>query len=130
MAGFPISNDPIYNVEFRAKHAANPAYDDPDDELGSDTLGAVMVPRAVVSVDNPAAAAAQPTEPLDESYLLVQVDIDSLDPSSLCLDCTRTFKDPLLPEEMLIYLHALSYTSSEWSFKTKPPAWASLPDKK
>jgi len=39
-----------------------------------------------------------------------------------CLDCKAHFEDPK-PDELYQYLHAYSYTSTDWSFKTELPSW-------
>lgn len=42
-----------------------------------------------------------------------------------CIDCSREFKDPPA-ESLYMYLHALRYSSADWSYATQLPAWAQL----
>jgi len=41
---------------------------------------------------------------------------------SECLDCRATFEDPNT-EDLYQYLHAYSYKSNDWFFKTEIPNW-------
>lgn len=112
--GYPITNDPLYNARVNA--ARGSVLLDDDDE------------RAASSSNQPDTSNWKVEAKFSEGDV---VELDTLDPVSICPDCrgrdpnTSRFKDPI-PDEMCIYLHALSYRSKEWHFKTDAPAWVAL----
>ncbi|KAI8488219.1 RNA pseudouridylate synthase domain containing protein 2 [Branchiostoma belcheri] len=48
--------------------------------------------------------------------------VTAVDP--ICDECKVSRRDPT-PEELVMYLHALSYEGEGWGYKTPPPKWAS-----
>ncbi|XP_078699317.1 pseudouridylate synthase RPUSD2-like [Branchiostoma floridae x Branchiostoma belcheri] len=48
--------------------------------------------------------------------------VTTVDP--ICDECKVSRRDPT-PEELVMYLHALSYEGEGWGYKTPPPKWAS-----
>jgi hypothetical protein len=62
----------------------------------------------------------------DETFL--SSNLAPFDPSKFvkeedCFECKQTFRDPL-KDELIMYLHALSYKFDELEFKTDMPKWA------
>jgi len=112
IVGFPISNDPLYNPRISSARPAWLVAEDGDEEQDE------TPPERDESSHN---------DPADEDFEPATVDIDTLDPQPYCRDCAATFRNPN-PDELFIYLHALSYRSSTFHFETEPPAWATLPD--
>jgi hypothetical protein len=110
--GFPISNDPLYNPRVSAARGSVLRDDDDEEE-----------DRLPVSETN---AEWHVEDVYKEGDV---VDLETLDPIPACPDChgydpnSSRFKDPN-QDEMCIYLHALSYKSDEWAFKTEEPKWA------
>lgn len=119
--GFPIKNDPLYNDKYieKMKNAGKYVAED-DDNLAQTTLNDEEIFKDDVEPQ-------QDSAPSDK-----KVNLHSLDPSATCRVCRIRAKEPTpdpLPEEMLIYLHARSYSGPEWSYSCAEPEWAQPPTK-
>lgn len=100
--GFPIVNDPIYNNDQWGPNGGKGGL--------SDTELAEIVIRfddSIMTHDKMAAAES----------LVLDVEDD------ICPDCAHPFPDPS-PQDLTMWLHALTYKGPGWSFETALPSWA------
>ena len=138
--GFPIINDPIYN---------HPAWELPkfgkskpipvekveemvkifikqiEDQENSTKVG--MTKEKTVLLKSKISDDHIMKHPLDYGGItLTQTNLQAIyaklnpEPDDLCVDCLALKNIP----QMTMYLHALSYSSSDWKFRTKLPFWA------
>ena len=98
--GYPIENDPVYGRwEFEAARKL------PEDEADE------LLKREMHARTRPYVKPREAVDPTDPDY----------DPK--CPECQLEFEDPK-EDELLIYLHANSYTSDRWKFTADLPEWA------
>lgn len=95
--GFPILNDPLYNDDCHFK----------DDYVFEDIDPSIL--------ENPDTASSEDLDPIE----------NMVKDFPHCFDCKRHYRDPS-QDEMLIYLHALSYTIEGVCYQTEIPEWASV----
>jgi len=124
--GYPVVNDPLYNLEgedkldkvFNDLNQQRFANTEPPPSTNQPSKQGVEHQNSDVSqtVVNPVEDIQLNTE--NDNSILTEVERE-------CLDCRAHFEDPR-PEDMVQYLHAYSYKTSSWSFTTKLPSWAAL----
>ncbi|KAJ3000456.1 RNA pseudouridylate synthase domain containing protein 2 [Globomyces sp. JEL0801] len=93
--GFPIANDPLY---------CSSAW---DDSLKDGAISQDVCKDVINRVTNQVFA---DEKPVDEEF-------------EGCEGCLNERMDPT-PEQLSIWLHALTYKSKDWQYETKYPSWA------
>ncbi|KAI8902132.1 pseudouridine synthase [Globomyces pollinis-pini] len=93
--GFPIANDPLY---------CSSAW---DDSLKDGAISQEVCKDVINRVTNQVFA---DEKPVDEEF-------------EGCEGCLNERMDPT-PEQLSIWLHALTYKSKDWQYETKYPSWA------
>lgn len=76
------------------------------------------VATPVASAAHPAPAPAPSAQPPLKKSRTVEEGADEF-----CLECTESLPDPT-PQELSLFLHALSYEGEGWKYTTEKPAWA------
>jgi len=133
--GFPIINDPIYNRPDiwglgNGKGGSNKDINDllsAFEESRKDAISKLRVSNSKSMssspLDNEHNKATDNKQNADEhSSGLSGLAINSYDPE--CTECKNPIPDPR-PNELVMYLHALSYKGPNWEYKTSLPKWAS-----
>lgn len=67
----------------------------------------------------PAAAAMPPAKRSRKE----EEDEEKEDPLTYCPDCSTPLPDPT-PDDLSLFLHALSYEGEGWKYQTEKPSWA------
>uniref|UniRef100_A0A6B2L5J1 Pseudouridine synthase n=1 Tax=Arcella intermedia TaxID=1963864 RepID=A0A6B2L5J1_9EUKA len=112
--GYPILNDPLYNLEKVDK--IQKGFDEVNlQRYAGSTSNQPENTQGPPPPDPPKEASPPPQAPPETS--------PTSEIEAECLDCRATFPDPE-PHEMVQYLHAYSYQSHDWQFKTPLPDWS------
>jgi len=94
--GYPIINDPLY-----------------DDNQTKEYFNAIVQKRKELYEERKKSQTNEEETPPDLKTMVIRE----------CPDCLYEFPDPK-EEELFIYLHAFSYKTKEWKYKTDLPFWA------
>ncbi|XP_072120733.1 pseudouridylate synthase RPUSD2 isoform X1 [Mobula birostris] len=128
--GHPIVNDPVYNTEAWGSHRARGGrLDKTDEELLRDLVELHRLRESLDLLDlpdEPQPGASGQTESQAEEIPGGGGGTAQLPGSvkdKLCGECRLVRKDPL-PEDLVMYLHALKYTGPDWEYSSPLPAWA------
>ncbi|KAK5584217.1 hypothetical protein RB653_005825 [Dictyostelium firmibasis] len=122
--GFPIANDPLYNNEFKESFKALTSdgktsyiFDEDDDSSNF-----VKDEEKLNNNNGNNKKNSQPTIICKVTKEEEEFIDDGISPIH-CNDCSIVWSDSS-QFSFGIYLHALSYSSSDWSYKTDLPSWA------
>ncbi|QRV84043.1 RNA pseudouridine synthase [Ceratobasidium sp. AG-Ba] len=107
------------DVIFRAKKALNPVVErERERDAKEKQEGASTRVEEMASF-----AAEQPSGFETEDKVPEQIAVAE-DGSLYCTECYLPLRPDPKPESLYIFLHALRYTTSQWSFETEMPFWA------
>ncbi|KAB5593459.1 Chitin synthase export chaperone [Ceratobasidium theobromae] len=107
------------DVIFRAKKALNPVVEREWEraKAGGDNAGASK-PERVKEMTSFTEEQLQSEDKLPDEVSVAE------DGSLYCTECYLPLRPDPKPESLYIFLHALRYTTSQWSFETEMPFWA------
>ncbi|KAN0009260.1 hypothetical protein ACTFIU_006535 [Dictyostelium citrinum] len=120
--GFPIANDPLYNNEFKESFKAltsdgKTSYIFDDDDDGGVNEKDEKINNNKNNNSSSSQKIINKVTKEEEEFI-----DDGVSPIH-CNDCSIVWADST-QFSFGIYLHALSYSSSDWSYKTDLPSWA------
>ncbi|CAE6510551.1 unnamed protein product [Rhizoctonia solani] len=105
------------DVIFRAKKALNPVVEKEWERIregGGEANGSERVKEMASFAEEQ----AQSEDKLPDEVAVAE------DGSLYCTECYLPLRPDPKPESLYIFLHALRYTTSQWSFETEMPFWA------
>ncbi|XP_049847833.1 pseudouridylate synthase RPUSD2-like [Schistocerca gregaria] len=122
--GYPIVNDPLYNEKYAQCLGPVLEISPPDTKEIEDIKAASKQFNHYNSLSKIIQEKIE-VNPKFQSYRPSgsKVNINSIDPSPTCRDCKKVYRTPYT-HEMFICLHALSYKTKSFLYKTDLPAWA------
>lgn len=139
--GYPIVNDPLYNLEIFGplKGKGGDLGGKTDEQLIKDLLEVHNTEIWLGDTDTGLGGTLEQTSTLESSTsaqentsdcqnVEISDNSNSFDPSKVtadehCYECKVKFKDPK-PQDLVMYLHALKYSGPDFEFETEMPDWA------
>uniref|UniRef100_A0A8C4KLN7 Pseudouridine synthase n=1 Tax=Dromaius novaehollandiae TaxID=8790 RepID=A0A8C4KLN7_DRONO len=117
--GYPIVNDPIYNMKaWGPERGKGGKIDKTDEEL---LKALVEEHRSKQSLDVLGISEEDLNPTAENKECVGEKGSEEKDP--LCMECKITRRDPS-PKELVMYLHALRYKGAEFEYCSKMPEWA------
>jgi len=152
--GYPIKNDPIYNnTVFGPEKGRGGNFGKTDEQLLQDLMHAHKAENWLNTEEDPFyqhpitdMSSVESTEKLQPEKKIIDPSSDpdhkimstlkgtdvpdvefvkKLSEDFDCQECKVQYKDPK-PEDLMMYLHAFTYSGPDWMYKTPKPSWANM----
>eukprot|EP00093_Oithona_nana_P013245 13245.XXX_674057_672063_1 [CDS] Oithona nana genome sequencing. len=120
--GFPIVNDPLYNHDvFGPEKGKGGRIGKSDEDLIQDLISLHNAENwLVMSQDGNSKVKETVKEETDPDRQNFDPTKLSIDPH--CFECKVKYRDPK-PNDLVMFLHAWTYSGSGWKYSTELPAW-------